>query len=130
MKSEFISKSDAGSISWYMVVSVEGLYDKNCLLVGMFPLIVIFSTISSSSQTTSCTGSKPVMDLDSFIYAGSASRAQEWDFDFPPTLVAKCRTMDRTDQGVPPAATTAARGISLARVRARTADTDSWTKVR
>jgi hypothetical protein len=29
------------------------------------------------------------MDLDSFIYAGSASRAQEWDFDFPPTLVAK-----------------------------------------
>jgi hypothetical protein len=29
---EFISKSDVGSIFWYMVVSVEGLYDKNCLL--------------------------------------------------------------------------------------------------
>ena len=39
--------------------------------------------------------------------------------------------MDRTGQGVlPPAATTAARGISLVRVRARTADTDSWTKLR
>jgi hypothetical protein len=61
--------------------------------------------------------------------AGSASRAQEWDFDFPPTLVAKFRTMDRTDQGVPPAATTAAREISLVRVRARTADTNSWTKL-
>jgi hypothetical protein len=38
------------------------------------------------------------------------------------------RVMDRICQGVPPAATTAARGISLVRVRARTADTDSWTK--
>ena len=39
--------------------------------------------------------------------------------------------MDRTGQGVlPPAATTAARGISLVRVRDRTADTDSWTKLR
>jgi hypothetical protein len=65
---KFISKSDPGSISWYMVVFVEGLYDKNCLLVGVFPSIVIFSTMSSNSQTTSCTGSKPVMDLDSFIY--------------------------------------------------------------
>ena len=38
--------------------------------------------------------------------------------------------MDRTGQGVlPPAATTAARGISLVRVRDRTADTDSWTKL-
>ena len=39
------------------------------------------------------------------------------------------RTMDRTGQGVPPAATTAAREISLVRVRARTADTNSWTKL-
>ena len=27
-----------------------------------------FSTLSSTSQTTSCTGSKPIMDLDSFIH--------------------------------------------------------------
>ena len=38
--------------------------------------------------------------------------------------------MGRTSQGVPLAATTAARGISLVRVRDRTADTDSWTKLR
>jgi hypothetical protein len=37
--------------------------------------------------------------------------------------------MDRTGQGVPPAATTVAREISLVRVRARTADTDRWTKL-
>ena len=37
--------------------------------------------------------------------------------------------MDRTGQGVPPAATTAVMEISLVRVRARTADTDSWTKL-
>ena len=34
--------------------------------------------------------------------------------------------VDRTRHGVPLAATIAARGISLVRVRARTANTDSW----
>ena len=35
------------------------------------------------------------------------------------------RVMDRTGHGVPPAATIAAREISLVQVRARIADTDS-----
>jgi hypothetical protein len=38
--------------------------------------------------------------------------------------------MGRTGQGVPPVATTAAKGISLVRVRDRTADTASSTKLR
>jgi hypothetical protein len=30
---EFISKSDAGSISWYMVVSIEGWYNITVLII-------------------------------------------------------------------------------------------------